>query len=237
MDSDGVVTMSVSPAVFTLKRFRDVASINAFIARRPDRARLIYEVVRSSGLWRLTLVDLDEERELYAVGYFIDGAEDREVVYDFIIKRVWGGYVHEELDEKLHYPPYVLQKSGGLILVTLPHVYKEAIIIDAPQVCWRTDPLHESVYIWRDSTYNVLDCGAGLFSFKTMEEFEKWIRERVCTEDHERPLIHWPDWFVIPGASGDEEWSAAVRRAVRGRHYPSPEDVITLVRKAAEEET
>jgi hypothetical protein len=221
---------------YTLTRFDDVVGINAFVARRPDRARLMYEVVQTSGLWRLTFVDLEgEERTLYTVGHYIDGAEDREVVYDFVIKRVWGGYVHEELDEKLHYPPYVVQKAGGFILVTLPYEYKEELVIEAPHVCWRTDPLHESVYIWRGSTYsvNVLDCGSDLYRFKTVEEFERWVRGKVCPE--ERELIHWVDWYVLPNVREDESWSSVIRRAVRGRYYPSPDDVIALVHKLTEE--
>jgi len=226
---------------YTLTRFNDVVYMNAFMAKRPDRARLAFKTSRLVGLWQMDLEDLESEGvNRWIIGYYIDGYEDRSIEYDIALKRSWGGYVDEELDEKLHYPPYVIQRRVGVILVTLPHEHKEEVVIEAPQVCGRTNPLYESVLIWRNIVgyFNVLDCGAGLFSFRTRDEFEDWVTASVCTEDHERPLIHWPDWFVIPGiVSGDEEWSSVVKRAVRGKYYPSPEDVITLVRKATEEET
>lgn len=91
----------------------------------------------------------------------------------------------------------------------MPHRHREEILIVGPQVCNRTDPLRESVYIWRDASYNVLDCGGWLYSFKTKEEFEVWIKARV---NHET-FIHWMEWYVIPVS---KELLTSIRQAIRG---------------------
>jgi hypothetical protein len=217
-----------------LTRFSDVVKLNAFIATQPRRAHLTYKTSRLAGLWQLDLVDPENEKNQWMVGYYIDGMEDREIIYDIAVKLSGDSYVDEELDEKLHYTPYVVQWGGGVILITLPHEYRKEVLITAPQICDRAEhPLWEPVYIWRDTVgyFNVLDCGAGLDAFKTWEEFKAWVEARVCT-DHERSLIHWPVWYVIPGAVSDaEDWSDAVRRAVRGRYNPTPDDVIEHVQK------
>ncbi|MFZ8837616.1 MAG: hypothetical protein ACO2PM_01510 [Pyrobaculum sp.] len=45
--------------------------------------------------------------------------------------------------------------------------------------------------------------------------------------------MRWVNWFVVPGTVSDgEEWPAAVRRAVRGKFIPTPDDVIEPVRKS-----
>ena len=215
----------------TLNRFSDVAELNAFIAARPSRARLIFKTSRLAGLWQLDLV---AGKKSWVVGYYIDGFEDRSVECDVAIKRVLGidSYVDEELDEKLQYPPYVLWLRGGLIFVTLPHERNADVVIVAPQVCGRTDRLREPVYIWRDEVgyLYVLDCVEGINAFRTWKEFEDWTYR--YSEEAEAPTINWAHWYVIPGVVSDGvEWPAAVMRAVHGNFIPTPDDVIELTRK------
>jgi hypothetical protein len=203
-----------------LSRFSDVVNLNAFVAQSPSRARLVYKTSRT-GLWQL---DLENEGTWWTIGYYIDGMEDREIVYDIVVKKVWRGYVDEELSER-HHSPYVLWLAGGYIFIALPHRGKEEIVIVAPQVCLATDPLREPVYIWHDTAYRILDCGGWLYSFKAWEEFEAWIKTRV---NHE--FIHWMEWYVIPGAVGNEEWLTSIRRAIRGPPYPTADEVFELTR-------
>jgi len=208
--------------VQSVVRFYDVVNLNAFVAASPARARLVYKTSSHTGLWQLDLVDLENGGTWWTVGHYIDGIEDRRIEYNIVVKRVWRGYVDE--DER-HHSPYVLWLAGGYIFIALPHRGKEEIVIAAPQVCLATDPLREPVYIWRDTEYRILDCGGWLYSFKTWEEFEAWIKTRV---NHE--FIHWMEWYIIPGAVGNEEWLAAVRRAIRGPPYPTADEVLELTR-------
>jgi hypothetical protein len=209
----------------TLNKFSDVAAINAFVATRPSRARLVFKTSRLAG-WQL---DLIAEKKSWVVGYYIDGFEDRSVEYDVTVKWALDGYVDEKLDGRD--PPYVLWLRGGLIFITLPHERSADVTIVAPQVCGRADRLREPVYIWRNYFgFNVLDCTEGFYTFRTKEEFEDWVRS--VAREAEAPTISWAYWYVIPGAvSGGEEWPAVVRRAVRGNFTPTPDDVIALVRK------
>jgi hypothetical protein len=67
-----------------------------------------------------------------------------------------------------------------------------------------------------------------LRAFETREEFENWARAGA----DENQITHWFDWYVIPGiTSGEEEWLAVVRLAIRGRPYPRADEVIELTRK------
>ncbi len=222
--------MGKSQKQIAINRFSDVVGLNAFIAMRPNKARLVYFTSKLTGLWQL---DLISKKISLTIGHYIDGLEDRSVEYDIALQRIFDGYVDEELDKKLHYPPYVLWLRGGLIFITLPHEPNAEIVITAPQVCERADPLREPVYIWRDSAgrFNILSCVEGFYVFQTREEFEDWVKSAA---DHEKtvPTMRWANWFVVPGTvGGNEEWSTVVRQAVRGNFVPTPDDVIELVRK------
>lgn len=203
-----------------LTRFNDVVYVNAFIARRPKLGRLVYKTSELAGLWQLDLEDL-ERGGRWSVGYYIDGAEDRKIVYDVAVRLTWGGYVNEELDGA-----YVLWLRDDNINIALPHEYDAKITITAPRVCGNGNALLEPVYIWRSLYYHALNCASGLYAFKTLEELENWIREQRCTEGHN--VIHWLEWYVLPE---DVEWGDAIRRAAAGRPNPTPDDVILLVRK------
>jgi hypothetical protein len=194
-----------------------VINLNAFIARHPEKVRLTYKTSVLTGLWQLDLTDLENEENLWTVGHYVDGLEDR-FAYDITARRSYRHY--EGLDGE-----YVLWMAGGFIFVALPHKGRQEVVLVAPQVCNRTDPLREPIYIWRSSAgLNVLDCGGGLETFAQKKQFEEWVRSRT------EQIIRWQEWFVIPGViRGNEEWLTAVARAVHGLAYPTPEEVFALV--------
>jgi hypothetical protein len=205
-----------------LDKFNDVINLNAFIATRLERARFVYKTSRLTGLWQLDLLDLEGER-LWTVGHYVNGTEDNVVEYDVTARLHWHGYVIEESGKDL---PHVLWTRGGFIFVTLPHEHRKDVIVVAPHVCRRTDPLLEPVYIWRNAEgrYGVLDCGGGLETF-TRKQFEKWVWSMVREND----TIHWPEWYVVGTVSSNEKWLTVVMQAVCGSAYPTPEEVFTLV--------
>ncbi len=123
-----------------LNKFKDVINLNAFIASGPQKARLIYKISTLTGLWQLDL--LVDEESLWSVGHYIDGFEDVSVEYDVVMKRRWRDYVVEEFNGERR----VLWTAGGFIFVAVPHMPNVAV----PQVCNRTDPLKEPIYIWRE---------------------------------------------------------------------------------------
>jgi hypothetical protein len=210
---------------FLLNQFSSVAKLNAFIATGPKWAELTYKTSNLVKLWQLDLEDVDNWRNRWTVGYHIDGYGDASIKYSLTIKKVQHGYVDAESD-KLHHTPYVIWSRGGLIFITLPNESDADIVITAPQVCNR-NPHREPVYIWRYIYFSVLDCNTGLEVLETEEEFENWIKAKA-----DEQIIHWVEWYVIPGAvEGEEEWHAVIRQAVRGRPYPTPDEVIELVRK------
>jgi hypothetical protein len=221
------------PKARGITRFSDVVNINAFIAARPGRARVTYKTSRLAGLWQLDLEDL-EDGERWAVGYYIDGFEDKTVEYDVYIKLDWGGYVDEELGRRLGRTPYVIWPRGGLIFVALPHEHEADVVFTAPRVCGHGDILSEPVFIWRDivGRFRVLECASGLYKFEALDELEGWLNEQKRAEEHGHDVIYWLEWYVIPGTiSGEDEWSSALMRAVLGKRNPSPNDVVELVRK------
>jgi hypothetical protein len=214
--------LNVAVKEFFLSRFADVVNLNAFIAKSPQEAGLTYKTSRLAGLWQL---DLEEDwKNRWTIGYHIDGVGDVTIKYSLAIKKARYGYVDGESDELR--PPYVIWLRGGLIIITLPNESDADIVMVAPQVCNR-NPHRESVYIWRYIYFSVLDCNTGLEVLETEEEFENWIKAKA-----EEQIIHWFDWYVIPGAvDSEEEWAAVVRQAIRGRPYPTPDEVIELVHK------
>ncbi len=209
--------------MIVVDKFRDVISLNTFIARRPDKARLVFKVAETTGLWQL---DILEGGRSYTIGSYVDGYEDKAIEYDAVIRLEWGGYVNEQ-----HGDAHVLWLSGDDINIALPHEYDAKVAITAPRVCGHGNPLLEPVYIWRDAVYYyVLDCAGDLYTLKTIEELENFIRGLRCTEGHN--VIHWLEWYVLPGVTNSEEkWSDVVKRGVAGRYDPSPDDVIKLVQK------
>ena len=218
-----------------LSKLRDVVSLNAFIAFRPERARLVYKTSKSAGLWQLDLVDLANEKNLWTVGHYVDGLEDRLVEYDVAVKRRWRGYVDlvHANDDCLR---YVVRLQSGYVFVTLPNEHKEEIVITVPQICGRhVDPLQEPVYIWRDASgqYYVLSCAHRPYEFKAFSDLENWIRTKKSMEDDNKKLrVLWREWYVIPGKiSGEEEWSAAVRKAKMGDYKPDPDEAIEIIRR------
>ncbi len=213
-----------------ITRVADVIGINAFVATRPERAQAVFKT-SGSGLWQLDLMAEGEERR-WTVGHHV---EDAAVEYDIVARRIWCSYVNEELegrfdDERL---PYVVWRDGGWVFVTLPHMYNQEVVAIAPDICRRADPVWEPVYVWRSAgRINVLDCGAGFIAFRRAKEFVDWVAARVPAED-EASLVSWPEWHVIPGTvSGEEEWPAVVRQAVRGRLGPDPDGTIEFLFKS-----
>jgi hypothetical protein len=212
-----------------ITRFVDVVGINAFIARRPERARIVFKT-SGSGLWQLDLTAEGEERR-WTVGHHV---EDGTVEYDVAARRIWRSYVNEELEGMFddEHPPYVVWRDGGWVFVTLPHMYEQKVVAAAPDVCRRADPGWEPVYVWRGAgRINVLDCGAGLTAFRRAKEFVDWVVARTPAED-EASLVSWPEWYVITTVSNEEEWPAVVRRAACGRLGPDPDGTIEFLFKS-----
>ncbi|MFZ8837624.1 MAG: hypothetical protein ACO2PM_01550 [Pyrobaculum sp.] len=200
-----------------IDKFSDVINLNAFIAYRPQRVKMTYKTSQLTGLWQLDLMDLESEN-LWSVGHYVDGLEGR-AVYDVTARRIHRHYVVEGFDGE-----HVLWMTGGFIFVAPS---RQNVLV-APQVCNRTDPLREPVYIWRDSAgLNVLDCGRGLVTFQK-RQFEDWVK-RFEQTIHWQDYIHWQEWFVIPGVNPNEKWLTAAMRAVRGLAYPTPDEVLKSV--------
>jgi hypothetical protein len=199
-----------------------VININAFIAAHPKRARAVFMTSRQTGLWQL---DLTSERGRWTVGHYVDGLA---VEHDIKMKLDWGGYVNEE--HRSYYTPYVLWLEDDRIHIALPHKYEAHTVITAPQICGHRSPLLEPVYMWRDAAdrFRVLECAGGLYRFEKIEELEDWINEQRCPEGHDRPLIHWVEWYVIGTVNDNEEWLDVVKRP--GYYDPSSSDVMELVK-------
>jgi len=191
-----------------LNRFSDVIGINAFIATT-NEARLVYKVSKLTGLWQLDLI----AEEKWTIGHYVDGLEDRSIEYDVFVKRHRHGYVVTD---------YVVRWQNGFIFVTLPNERQKEVVIVAPQICGRHDPLQEPIYIWRDTSgqYYVLDCANKLYKFKTLSDLENWIKKEMPQRE----------WYVIPGISGKEEWNTVIRKA-KSYYRPSPDEVVEIIRR------
>jgi hypothetical protein len=217
-----------------LNKLNDVANINAFVAFRPQRAKLVYKTSKSTGLWQLDLMDLENGKN-WTIGHYVDGLEDRSVEYDVVVKRRWRGYADLLYadDDCLQ---YVVRWQSGYIFVMLPNEQKEQVAVVAPQVCGRhSTPLQEPVYIWRDvSGYYVLDCVNNLYVFETLSELENWIRTKRTIEDVEdkKLKVIWREWYVIPGRlNGREEWWAVVKKAKMFDYKPNPDEAVEIIRR------
>ncbi len=217
-----------------LDKLRDVVNLNAFVAFRPTRAKLIYKTSKSTGLWQLDLVDLENEKNLWTVGHYVDGFEDRSVEYDVFVKRYWRGYADAVYSDEC--PRYVVQWQSGYIFIMLPNEYEEKVVIAAPQVCKCNNvALQEPVYIWRYTSgqYCVLDCANKLYVFEALNDLENWIRAEQTIEDSNKKLrVLWRKWYVIPERlSGEEKWNFVIRKAKMGDYKPNPNEVVELVRR------
>jgi len=219
-----------------LGKVKDVVGLNAFVAWNPERAKLIYKTSKSTGLWQLDLMDLGNKQNLWTVGHYIDGLEDRTVEYDVAAKRRLLGYVDLAYanDDCLR---YVMRWQSGFVYVMLPNEHEEEVVITAPHVCRREiySAVWEPIYIWRGASgkYYVLDCGNKLREFETFSELENWVKTKETMEDDDKKLrVLWREWYVIPGRiSGEEEWSAVIRKAKLGEFKPNPEEAVELIRR------
>ncbi len=218
--------MDKTQNLIKISRFNDVININAFIAERPERVKLTYKMSTLTGLWQLDITYLENKKTL-TIGNYIDGIEDRITKYNVVAKWYWPSYV-EEFDGGP-----VLWTGGGFVVIELPHRGMREVVLVTPQICSRTDPLREPVYIWRSVDYfNVLDCGGGLYMFRTREEFEKWVKNKKSEDAIHWPedAIHWQEWYIIPSTTrGNEDWLDALMHAIRGPAYPSAEEVLALI--------
>ncbi len=218
-----------------LDKLKDVVNLNAFVAFRPERVKLIYKISESAGLWQLELVDSENEKNLWTVGHYVDGLEDRSVEYDVFVKRYWRGYVDAVYSDD-HCLRYVVRWQSGYIFVMLPNEHEERVVITAPQVCGRgNDPLQEPVYIWRNTLgrYYVLDCSNKLYEFEALNDLVNWIRTKQTIEDDNKKLrVLWREWYLIPGRlSGEEKWNFVIRKAKMGIYKPNLDEVVELVRR------
>jgi len=160
------------------------------------------------------------EGRRWSVGSYLDGYEDREVLYDVEAVLDWGGYVNVKAEES----PYVFWLKGGDIYIALPHEGRAEVVFTAPRLCGNGHPLLEPVYIWRrGARLYVLDCAGGWHEFENMEQLEEWVHGLKCPEGHKKPTIHWTEWFVV---TSPDRWEM-----VRGVGEPSPDEVISFIRR------
>jgi hypothetical protein len=209
-----------------LERFDDVVNLNAFIATRPEFATLTYTTSRLAGLWEL---ELESDKERWRVGYDVISYGDVSLEHSVAVVQRRRGYIDAELLAEHFEERYVVQWKGGYIFITVPNERQKEVVIVGPQVCGRTNPLLEPIYIWRNVVghYHVLDCKSGSYIFET-DEFERWVWEAA-----EGRKLPWYEWYVIPGVTEDG-WIDAVKRAEAGEFAPTPDDVVELVRKLTE---
>jgi hypothetical protein len=218
--------VQVTKKEIVLERFDDVAELNAFIASRPEYATLTFKTSRLANLWEL---ELENDKERWRVGYDVIGFGDISLEYSIAVEQRRRGYIDAELLAEQFQELYVITWKGGYIFTTLPNERQKEVVIVGPQVCGRTNPLLEPVYIWRDVVghFRVLDCKSGSYIFVTLDEFERWIWE--ATEEGRK--LPWNEWYVIPGIVADERWIDVIKRAEAGAFGPTPDDVVELVRK------
>ena len=201
-----------------LSGLRDILVLNDFIARKPERVKLVMEEEPSNGLWQISLLGPDS---YWQIGSYIDGYENRRTLYSKSLRLNWGDYIDEE-NELYDLKSHIIRFEGGYIVINLPDEWRPDVIIRAKRLCGWGHPLLEPVVFFNmDGKYHVLDCLSGIHTLGTFEDVERWVRERVCPEPHERQIIHWIDWFI---AKGDGKFIA-------GYAEPTPDEVIEALRQ------
>jgi len=206
--------------VENLSDLRNILVVNDFIARRPERVRLVLEETELGGLWQLSLYDLESAR-MWQIGYYLDGYEDRRVIYDKILMAGWSGY-YEDDGGKYDVKSYVIKLEGDYIVVNLPDEWRPDYVIRAKRLCGYGFPLLEPVYFAvYNSEYLVLDCLHGLRRFNTLKELEGWVKEQECRQ-HREPVIHWYDWGIILQDG---------RTILYGYSEPTADEVIQFLRQ------
>jgi hypothetical protein len=203
-----------------LSGLHDVLTLNDFIARRPDRVRLIFEEEPNNGLWQISILNL-EGKGLWQLGAYIDGYENRRTLYSKTLRLSWGDYIDEDnasYDIKSH----IIRFEGDYIVINLPDEWRPDVVIRANTLCGWGHPLLEPViFFFMDGKYHVLNCLSGIHALGSFEEVERWVREHVCPEPHERPTIHWIDWYIIKGGG----------EFIAGYAEPTPDEVIEALRQ------
>jgi len=178
-----------------LSKLHDILALNDFIARRPDRVRLVFEEEPNNGLWQISILDLEGKRS-WQLGAYIDGYENRRTLYSKSLRLNWGDYIDEDnafYDIKSH----IITFEGDYIVVNLPDEWRPDYVIRAKRLCGYGFPLLEPVYFAvYNSEYLVLNCLHGLHRFNTLKELEGWVKEQECRQ-HREPVIHWYDWGVL----------------------------------------
>jgi len=204
--------------VENLSDLRSILVVNDFIARRPERARLVLEETELGGLWQLSLYDLESAR-MWQIGYYLDGYEDRRVIYDKILMAGWSGY-YEDDGGKYDVKSYVIKLEGDYIVVNLPDEWRPDYVIRAKRLCGYGFPLLEPVYFTTvNGEYLVLNCLHGLHRFSSFDEMANWVKEQECKQ-HTEPVIHWYDWGVLQDGA-----------VLYGYSEPTAEEVIQFLRQ------
>jgi len=203
--------------VENLSDLHSILVINDFIARRPERVRLVLEETELGGLWQLSLYDL-ESAKMWQVGHYIDGYEDRRVAYDRILMAGWSGY-YEDDGGKYDVRSYVIKLEDDII-INLPDEWRPEYIIRTRRLCGYGFPLLEPVYFTIvNGEYLVLNCLHGLHRFGSFDEMANWIKEQECKQ-HTEPVIHWYDWGVLQDGA-----------VLYGYSEPTAEEVIQFLQQ------
>jgi hypothetical protein len=203
--------------VENLSDLHSILVINDFIARRPERVRLVLEETELGGLWQLSLYDLESAR-MWQVGHYIDGYEDRRAAYDKRLLMGWSGY-YEDDGGKYDVKSYVIKLEDDII-INLPDEWRPEYIIRTRRLCGYGFPLVEPVYFTIvNGEYLVLNCLHGLHRFSSFDEMASWVKEQECRQ-HREPVIHWYDWGVLQDGA-----------VLYGYSEPTAEEVIQFLRQ------
>jgi hypothetical protein len=178
-----------------LNELRDVLALNDFIARRPQRVKLVMEEEGQNGLWQISILDLGAG-SIWQIGSYIDGYEGRRVIYNKTLLMGWDGY-YEDDGGKYDVKSYVIKLEGDYIVINLPDEWRPDYIVKTRRLCGYGFPLLEPVYFTvYNGEYLVLNCLHGLYRFSSFDEVASWVKEQECKQ-HETPIIHWYDWGIM----------------------------------------